>query len=192
MNTLGEKLRRQRLAKGVSLADIATETRITNRYLEALETGDSKVLPGSTFSKSFARQYARFVGLDEAEIEDDLAAAFPPEDNVPTLALLSQGSAIHVAPLPDVVGANVTFGPQLYRSAVALLLVVGACSGVYIGWQRWLAPGAATGQNPSYQPPLAIPASQPVSSASTEPAAESHRSRPRNRQRTLPSKHRLK
>ena len=171
MNTLGEKLRRQRLAKGVSLADIANETRIGSRYLEALETGDTKVLPGTLFAKSFARQYARFVGLDAAEIEVDLAAAFPPEDNMPALASVSTGSSIHVAPLPDVVGANPTFAPQLYRSAIVLLLVVAACSGVFMGWQRWSTPAVAAGAA-SHQPPPMIPAAEPVSSAITEPAAE--------------------
>jgi len=170
MNTLGEKLRRQRLAKGVSLADIANETRIGSRYLEALETGDTKVLPGTLFSKSFARQYARFVGLDAAEIEGELAAAFPPEDNMPSLAAVSNGSPIHVAPLPDVVGA-VTFGPQLYRSAIVLLLVVAACSGVFMGWQRWSTPAVAAGAA-SQQPPPMIPAAEPVPSMITQPAGD--------------------
>jgi cytoskeleton protein RodZ len=172
MKTLGEKLRSQRIAKGIELSKIAEETRISSRYLQALETGDTKVLPGSVFGKSFARQYAHVVGLNPAEIEAELAAAFPPEDNVPTLESLSQPSSIHVAPLPDVVGASVSFSPQIYRSVVALLLVVVACSGVYMGWQRWQKAGQEV--SAGYRPPAApIPADTPAPAPAAPPATES-------------------
>jgi cytoskeletal protein RodZ len=168
MKTLGEKLRSQRLAKGIQLSRIAEETRIGARYLEALENDDLKVLPGSLFAKSFARQYARFVGLDESDIEAELGAAFPPENNLPTLESLNHSQPIHVAPLPDVVGASASFSPQIYRSVVALLLVMAACSAVYMGWQRWQVRLAQEDIAPVAPPPAAAPPPEPIAAA-TEP-----------------------
>jgi cytoskeleton protein RodZ len=179
MNTLGEKLRAQRISKGIELSQIASETRISSRYLQALESGDSKILPGAVFAKSFARQYARCVDLDESVIEADLQLAFPLEENLPTLEDLNQhrfGGPIHVEPLPDVVGASISLRPQMYKSAIALLLVVAACSGVYMGWQAWLTRQAAepTSLVELRPPPLATP-SEPTSASpvsATAPAPE--------------------
>ncbi|HEX7855753.1 MAG TPA: RodZ domain-containing protein [Sphingobium sp.] len=54
-----------REAAGLSLADVASRTRVPLRHLEALERGDYAALPGITYCAGFARAYARAVGLDE-------------------------------------------------------------------------------------------------------------------------------
>jgi len=64
----GDKLRLAREAAGLSLADVATRTRITQRHLEAIEKSDFSELPGRTYVTGFARAYARAVGLPETEI----------------------------------------------------------------------------------------------------------------------------
>ncbi|MBN8844762.1 MAG: helix-turn-helix domain-containing protein [Sphingomonadales bacterium] len=64
----GDKLRLAREAAGLSLADVATRTRITQRHLEAIERSDFSELPGRTYVTGFARAYARAVDLPEAEI----------------------------------------------------------------------------------------------------------------------------
>lgn len=64
----GDKLRLAREAAGLSLADVATRTRITQRHLEAIEKSDFSELPGRTYVTGFARAYARAVDLPEAEI----------------------------------------------------------------------------------------------------------------------------
>jgi cytoskeleton protein RodZ len=175
MNKLGEKLRRQRLEKGVELAQIAAETRISTRYLEALENGNTKVLPGSLFAKSFAKQFAQQIGLEESEMEAELNEAFPSEDNIPALgAPAAKDGFIRVDPMPYA-GASGSQSRQLYRSAMALLIVVAACSGVYVGWQRWFAGGSAPELAAEYQPPPSIPMSQPAPPAAApavEPAAQ--------------------
>ncbi|PAL19633.1 helix-turn-helix domain-containing protein [Sphingopyxis sp. GW247-27LB] len=81
----GDRLRLAREAAGLSLADVATRTRITQRHLEAIEKSDFSELPGRTYVTGFARAYARAVDLPEAEIgaavrrelEDDEYAARP-------------------------------------------------------------------------------------------------------------------
>lgn len=64
----GDRLRLAREAAGLSLADVATRTRITQRHLTAIEKSDFSELPGRTYVTGFARAYARAVDLPEAEI----------------------------------------------------------------------------------------------------------------------------
>lgn len=64
----GDKLRQAREAAGLSIADIASRTRINTRHLEAIEKSDFSAIPGRTYIGGFARAYARAVDLPEAEI----------------------------------------------------------------------------------------------------------------------------
>lgn len=65
--SIGEKLRLEREAHGIALRDISEQTRISMRYLEAIETDDYRRLPGGIFNRSFIRAYAKFIGFDEHE-----------------------------------------------------------------------------------------------------------------------------
>ena len=81
--TVGARLRAAREAQGLSVADVASRTRVTQRFLEALEDGDFTNLPSATYASGFARAYARAVGLDPSEIGRDIRAeivhaALPP------------------------------------------------------------------------------------------------------------------
>lgn len=70
----GEKLRMAREAMKTSIDDIAARTRVPVRLLTALEKGDYKALPGSTYCIGFSRAYARAVGLDEVQIAREVRA----------------------------------------------------------------------------------------------------------------------
>ena len=70
--SVGERLRVAREAKGLTLEDVAAQTRIPRRHLESLETGDWERLPAPTYTTGFAKSYASAVGLDRAEIADQL------------------------------------------------------------------------------------------------------------------------
>jgi cytoskeleton protein RodZ len=72
----GDKLRREREMRGVSLEEIAESTKIGTRSLRALEEDDFEKLPGGIFNKGFVRAYSRFLGLDEDETVADFEAAF--------------------------------------------------------------------------------------------------------------------
>jgi cytoskeleton protein RodZ len=61
---LGEFLRRERELRQISLDDVAERTKISRRYLEAIEEGQYDRLPGETFVRGFIRSYAQSVGLD--------------------------------------------------------------------------------------------------------------------------------
>jgi len=73
-SSVGQRLREAREASGLSLEDIATQTRIPTRHLESLEAGDFTRLPAPTYSIGFAKNFAGIVGLDRAEIGERLRA----------------------------------------------------------------------------------------------------------------------
>lgn len=67
---VGAQLRTAREAKGLTLEQVAAETRIPQRHLVAMEAGEFAKLPGRTYSVGFARTYAKTIGLNQ----DDVAA----------------------------------------------------------------------------------------------------------------------
>jgi cytoskeletal protein RodZ len=70
--TAGQRLREAREAKGLSIEDVAAQTRIPTRHLASIETGDWTKLPAATYTVGFAKNYASAVGLDRNEIGDQL------------------------------------------------------------------------------------------------------------------------
>lgn len=73
-DTVGQRLRAAREAKGLSIEDVASSTRIPTRHLQTLEDSDWDKLPAATYSIGFAKNYATAVGLDRAEIAEQLRA----------------------------------------------------------------------------------------------------------------------
>ncbi len=75
----GERLKREREMREVSLAEVTRGTRIGPQFLEALENEDWDKLPGGVFSRGFVRSIARYLGLNEEEFlsEYDLRARRP-------------------------------------------------------------------------------------------------------------------
>ena len=72
--TVGERLRAAREEKKLSLEDVAAQTRIPQRHLESLEAADWEKLPAPTYTMGFAKSYATAVGLDRADIGEQLKA----------------------------------------------------------------------------------------------------------------------
>lgn len=62
--TLGQLLKSARESRGLTIAQIAGETRIGQRVLESIERDDYRKLPGGIFNRAFIRAYAREVGVD--------------------------------------------------------------------------------------------------------------------------------
>ena len=110
MGSFGENLRRERDVRGVSLREIAEGTKISVRFLQALEEDRLEVLPGGLFPRAFVRQYALFLGLDPERTVNDFVAAHgeaPPERRM--------------APVPER-RLRVSLG-QVFLAAVAVLAV---------------------------------------------------------------------
>ncbi len=70
-SSLGEKLRQAREVRGISISEVAEQTRISPLYLEAIDADNYKTLPGGIFNKGFVRSYAKYVGVDEQEALQD-------------------------------------------------------------------------------------------------------------------------
>lgn len=66
--TAGERLREAREAQGLSLAEVASRTRVPLRQLEAIENNNFEGLPSVTYAVGFAKAYARAVGVDEVAV----------------------------------------------------------------------------------------------------------------------------
>jgi len=75
MGAFGDKLKRERELRGVSLREIANGTKISVRFLQALEEDRVGALPGGLFPRAFVRQYALFLGLDPERTVADFVEA---------------------------------------------------------------------------------------------------------------------
>jgi cytoskeletal protein RodZ len=67
MATFGEELRGERERRGLSLESLCAQTRVQQRYLDALEQNELTALPGGVFRKGIVRAYLAATGLAEAE-----------------------------------------------------------------------------------------------------------------------------
>lgn len=75
MGSFGDRLKKEREQRSVSLDDIALSTKIGTRMLRALEEEKFDQLPGGIFNKGFVRAYARHLGLDEQQTINDYMEA---------------------------------------------------------------------------------------------------------------------
>ena len=75
MGSFGEKLRRERELRAVTLDEIAEATKIGSRSLKALEDEQFDILPGGIFNKGFVRAYAKYLGIDEEQAVADYMSA---------------------------------------------------------------------------------------------------------------------
>ena len=65
--TFGEDLRSERERRRVSIESLCANTKVNRRFIEALERGDYRELPGGVFRRGFVRAYLQAVGLDEGD-----------------------------------------------------------------------------------------------------------------------------
>ncbi|HEX8557295.1 MAG TPA: helix-turn-helix transcriptional regulator [Pyrinomonadaceae bacterium] len=165
--SLGEQLRRARESRGVTLREVAEQTRITMRHLEAIEADDYNSLPGGIFNKSFIRSYARHVGFpDERALELYERAARDRGLHTDEVATSPQRSRVYTGETAR--SPLMTYGLSLLIVGV-LALVVYAGLHYYRGSEQ--AEGGATaaatptpaaapaqGQQPQQQPAPAAPA----------------------------------
>jgi len=70
----GNKFRKAREAKGISLDDVSNVTKISSRMLQAIEEEHFDLLPGGVFNRGFIRAYAKHLGLNDEEAVTDYLA----------------------------------------------------------------------------------------------------------------------
>jgi cytoskeletal protein RodZ len=138
MTSVGDILRAARESQGRTLSEIAQELCVVQAYLRAIESGDVKNLPGLFFYKSFVRQYAAILAVDEKLIRPQLEALSAAEEPSPHPDIR--------VPEPLVEQTNRRFVPDipLGWSLAGLAAVVLLCSGFYAWWTRVPVPAAAS------------------------------------------------
>src|SRR5437773_4985050 len=98
--TFGDELRREREIRGISLKEISDSTKISKRFLEAIERNDHKTLPAPVFTRGFVREYARYLGLSAEEIVNRYNFAAAGDDRIEQSAHLDRLVQPQAAPLP--------------------------------------------------------------------------------------------
>jgi len=164
MGAFGDRLRREREMRGITLDEITESTKISRRHLEALESEHFDQLPGGVFNKGFVRAYARFLGLDEDQAVADYSAASneqpEPEDKFPL--------EIHEQP-------NRELNPR--SSHLPLVFAIAALVGVLVGYGFWLKSRPHTNEsaagNAQQAPPAAVATAPPARIPDPTPVAES-------------------
>src|SRR6476659_7312180 len=91
----GDRLRRQRQRKNLSLTEIAASTKVGASHYAALERGDCSRWPGGVYNRACIRAYAKAVGLapDEPAAEFAESVESPPPPAVPGQVADAQGAA---------------------------------------------------------------------------------------------------
>lgn len=170
--SVGERLAESRRSKGLSLEDVAAQTRVPLRTLEAIERGDHAALPAATYSVGFVRAFAGLVGLDGAALARDFRAE------------LGQ-TTVSRATIQPFEPADPARVPTRTLALIALLVAV-LIAGSYTAWRTGLFGGYdaedraldAAGLDGSSNtatpiaaaPPIATPAADgPVLITATEP-----------------------
>jgi len=68
MNDIGNFLRERREAKGISLTEVEKDLKIRKKYLQTLEEGNIDIIPGKTYLIGYLRNYCKYLGIDEENI----------------------------------------------------------------------------------------------------------------------------
>lgn len=168
MQSLGMRLRQEREKRHIPLQKIAEETKISARYLEALEADDLSKLPGEFFYRAFVRQYSGYLGLDPEAIDRDInVVSSKPviEEGVPTSSTVLHDPQIDALketlrdkPLRDAQDDGMSKAWLVFAALVIL------ASGAYFAWKNFTPapePTPAAQSQPIQLPPVQT-ASAPV------------------------------
>jgi cytoskeletal protein RodZ len=163
--SVGERLRAAREEKGLSLEDIAAQTRIPRRHLEAIEGADWDRLPAPTYTIGFARSYASVVGLDRADIADQLRGEMGGSRATPTAEVFEPADPARTMPKGLVIGAIL--------AVIVLVLVMSWLSRRSLEQPdetaaNTAAPAASATPPPAAAPPAAPAAQGPVVLTATD------------------------
>lgn len=150
MSSFGETLRRERELRGVELREVAEATKISVRFLQALENDRLDILPGGIFPRAFVRQYATYLGLDPEKMVAEFMYAYGGE---PVPAAPRAAPVERARPLP--------VGLALGGLAVLVLGV--------LGWRQLRSGGGE--QTVEAQPTPAAPMTFPTDRVYPPPTA---------------------
>jgi transcriptional regulator with XRE-family HTH domain len=133
LHGVGEQLRLAREQKGMTVAQVAAETRIPQRQIELIEAGKFDALPARTYAVGFSRSYARLVGLDEKRVVEEVRAELAKNDPADRhrAATFEPGDPARIP----------SRGLAVFSAFAAILLLVGA----FVFYQTYFSPAAGPG-----------------------------------------------
>jgi cytoskeletal protein RodZ len=131
MASAGKLLQAERIKRNLSRSVVAARIRISLRYVEAIEEDNVEILPGEFYYRSFLKQYAQALELDQTTIDDVMASATPMKDPDPLPAL---SMAYKTAQAEK--RASGIRRPRTGLSIALLGMVLVGCSGLYAVWHR--------------------------------------------------------
>jgi cytoskeleton protein RodZ len=161
MQTLGVKLRLERERQKIAIEKIASDTRINQRYLEAIEADDYASLPGEFFYKAFVRQYAKYLGWNAEEAErqiQPLAAPVVMETTEAGGGLLGLAGDQQIAALRKTLKDKPMRPPQddgMSKGWMVFAAAVVMLCGAYFGWRNFLPQSEAPPVEATANPPIA-------------------------------------
>jgi cytoskeleton protein RodZ len=138
MKSIGEALRSERVRRHLDIPGVSRELKIPAKFLEAIEQEQFEKLPAAVFAKSFVRQYARYLGLQEEDLVNSLQRLLepPPSITEPTGERVDTPS-IQMERMAEweSVGERRSWSSSLPALALVVVAMLG-CSGIYAWWQR--------------------------------------------------------
>jgi cytoskeleton protein RodZ len=173
MSSAGEILRAERERQGLELSKVSAQTRISVKYLQAIEGDDPSALPGTFFYRSFVHQYADFLGVDHEAVDRELESVAP----IPPAAAPVQNdrflNRVDVSPMPS--EARSSTPNRLPLMLAFLVTTVVAASAVYVLWERSQQPPETRVETQAASPPQAPPPPveqpKPAAPAAAQPGA---------------------
>lgn len=173
MTSIGDTLRRERLRRGLDLDKVAAETKIGRHQLEAIEANQFDRLPGGVFARSFVRQYARLLELDEEEMLAELKHQFEEPADAALVAEPEPSSRLPYMPSLADLYDRLRSDSSL-SAFVWVVIAVLVCAGVYSLLQRSRQPVSkleAVSSPPRTVPRAAAPPPHVAEPASLQPRA---------------------
>src|ERR1700730_5400883 len=127
----GEELRREREIRGISIKEISDATKISKRFLEAIERNDHGKLPAPVFTRGFVREYARYLGLSVDEIGTRYNSAAAGDDRIEKSTHLERLVELQTTgrELPPPKGIPPPYA-RIDRNVYILVLIVVALAGL--------------------------------------------------------------
>ena len=177
--SFGEKLRKEREQRKITLDDISSTTKISTRMLRALEDEHFDELPGGVFNKGFVRAYARHIGLDEEQAITDYLDATNQNPSGATPASVPEISAVaaQAAQMERLRSLNHNGAARVPWEVLAALLLLVAIVLVFWSYRKRGASVARpepTSQKESVSPPSSVAVGvTPASGSSATPAPDS-------------------
>lgn len=172
MASVGEKMRVARLDKGLELADLSARTKISARFLAAIEADDRESIPGGFFYRSWVQQYARALSLDPAVLTAEIDQLLIHEQ-APPLPGQNSLSNREIKPARISMDGPSGAGSRLAYSFVLLVAVVLGCSGLYAWWHKAVQSQDARVESNSSGTPVSAAAKQTAAPPeAAQPVAE--------------------